>query len=84
MSNIEIKLENEQIHTALQNGFVKALENSYSNPFTKIVDEAFKAKAVEMKKIVDEAFSETLNSPKFKEKIGEAIFAKLVESSLKR
>jgi hypothetical protein len=84
MESIKIEIEAATIKTALEKQFESVLSSSYSNPVRTCIESALKEKDGEIKKIVDEIISQTLNNPEFKTKLSDIVLQRMVDAALKK
>lgn len=83
-TDLTFTVTTEKLQEAISTSVDTILKSSYGNPFKDCIEKALKEKDGEIKKAVDSIISDVLNRPDFKEKLGEAMMARMVEATLKR
>lgn len=81
---ITINVPMDRIEKAVYDAMDNILKSSYGNPVKDAVEAVFKEKAGEVKAIVGEIISNSLNNPTFKEKLGEMVMQNMINIALKK
>lgn len=84
METIKVEITKDQIQKAFELAAAKVLTNDYGNPVREAMEKSIKEKEGEIKKVVDEIIVEAISNADFKERIAQAVIARMVESALKR
>lgn len=83
MEDITIKITLPQVKAALEQAADNLFKSSYSNPIADLLKKCIEEKESDVKKIVNEIITNSINSPEFKLKMADIIIQKMVEGALK-
>jgi len=82
--SIKLEIPFEKIVKAFELAAEEIFKSSYSNPVKTILESSLKDKEGQIKIFIDGLISNALADPKVKERMGEAVLSRMIESALRR